>query len=84
MFNVLKFPRKVTFQTEYPDLPLPSPTYLRIHATCVKVAQLSGASEYIDQILRELELADVLTSDGGSAVLLEVVLLHLKPTSVGA
>jgi len=48
-------PEFVTFSS--PDskkLPLPKPAYLHIRATCAKVAHLSGASEYIEKVLRDL------------------------------
>jgi len=36
----------VTFTTpDLVNLPLPSPTYLAIHAACAKVAHLSGATD---------------------------------------
>ncbi|KIJ17841.1 hypothetical protein PAXINDRAFT_111464 [Paxillus involutus ATCC 200175] len=41
---------KPTMTLRSPDLeklPLPSPEYLQIHAACAKVANLSGASNYI-------------------------------------
>lgn len=30
------------------DIPLPNPTYLAIHASCCRVAHLSGAADYLD------------------------------------
>ena len=66
----------VTFKTSDPiKLPLPSPTYLKIHAACARVANLSGAGEYLDRILWDLEYAEVLCDDGSSAELLEHALL---------
>ena len=65
----------VKFATEDPEnLPLPSPEYLKIHAACAKIAHMSGAGEYIDQISRELEETNVLSEDGASAELLEHLL----------
>ncbi|KAJ7066908.1 hypothetical protein B0H15DRAFT_947151 [Mycena belliarum] len=49
---------------------LPSPSLLAIRAACSRVAQMSGAAEQIDQILRDLEDTPVLAEDGGSAHLL--------------
>ena len=40
------FPEYVTFTTERQDLPLPSPKYLEVHATCCRVAHKSGAAAY--------------------------------------
>lgn len=71
--------RTVTFTT--PDsvkLPVPSPEYLAIHATCCKVAYLSGAGEYIERILREMEDTKVLSQDGASAEALQYALLPLS------
>jgi hypothetical protein len=59
------------------ELPLPSPDYLHIHATCAKVANLSGAGDYIDKVLRDLEDIQVLSEDGAFAELLEHALLPL-------
>jgi hypothetical protein len=47
---------EVTFTTTDPELPLPSPHLLALHAACAKVAQLSGASEFID---RDMETISV-------------------------
>ncbi|KAF9230563.1 hypothetical protein BU15DRAFT_91086 [Melanogaster broomeanus] len=69
-------PSTVQFTTPDPEeLPLPSPTYLRIHAACAKVAKLSGAGDYIDKLSRDLEEIRVLSKDGSSAELLEHALL---------
>lgn len=48
----------VTFATPLEDpekLPVPSRTYLEIHAACCRVAILSAASEYIDTIWRDMD-----------------------------
>ncbi|KAF9064412.1 hypothetical protein BDP27DRAFT_1471999, partial [Rhodocollybia butyracea] len=37
------------FATLEPSLSLPDPALLALHATCAKVAHLSGAGEYIDR-----------------------------------
>ncbi|GBE87980.1 hypothetical protein SCP_1202060 [Sparassis crispa] len=57
-------------------LPLPDPRLLSLHATCAKVAHLSGAGEYIDAILRDMEELKLLASDGGSAHVLQDALLQ--------
>jgi hypothetical protein len=67
----------VTFASQE-GLPPPSPDYLRIHASCAKVANLSGAGDYIDKILSDLENIQVLSRDGVSAELLEHALLPLS------
>ncbi|OCH83562.1 hypothetical protein OBBRIDRAFT_697915, partial [Obba rivulosa] len=38
------FDDRVTFKSSAPDLPLPDPELLELHATCCKVAHLSGAT----------------------------------------
>jgi hypothetical protein len=53
---------------------LPNPVYLEIRAACCRVAHLSGASEYIDKLLEDLEDAHVLSEDGPLAQLLSFVL----------
>ncbi|KAF9242093.1 hypothetical protein BU15DRAFT_44401 [Melanogaster broomeanus] len=73
-------PTTVEFTTSDPEeLPLPSPTYLHIHATCAKVAKLSGAGDYIDNLLKDLEEVKVLSKDGASAELLKHALLPFTP-----
>ena len=65
----------VTFTTPNPEtLPVPNPDYLNIHAACARIAHLSGAGEYIDKIMRDIEDTPVLAKDGGSANLLEFAL----------
>ncbi|PPQ65717.1 hypothetical protein CVT26_000334 [Gymnopilus dilepis] len=64
------FSRNIVFTT--PDeerLPLPDPRYLALHAACARVAHLSGAGEYIDEVLRDLETTGVLAPHGSSDVL---------------
>ena len=45
----------ITLTSQHPDLPLPDRTFLAIHAACCKIADLSGASEYIDETQRQDE-----------------------------
>ena len=52
------------------SLPLPDARYLEIHAACCKVAHMSGAAEYLDAIIRDMETMSFLASDGGSAEVL--------------
>ncbi|KAF9048385.1 hypothetical protein BDP27DRAFT_1243265, partial [Rhodocollybia butyracea] len=59
-----------TFATLEPSLSLPDPALLALHATCAKVAHLSGAGEYIDRVQRDLQHLDVLAEDGGSSDIL--------------
>ncbi|KAJ3808095.1 hypothetical protein EV368DRAFT_46300 [Lentinula lateritia] len=56
-----------TFATSEPQLPLPDPALLALHASCAKVAYLSGAGEHIDRVHRDLRRLDVLAEDGGSS-----------------
>ncbi|OBZ65789.1 hypothetical protein A0H81_14339 [Grifola frondosa] len=68
-------PQTVTFTTNDPvKLPLPSPDYLRLHATAARVANLSGAREYIERVFRDMEETFVLENNGSSADLLASVL----------
>jgi hypothetical protein len=61
----------VTFAS--PDLsvvPYTSPELLALHATCAKVAHLSGAGEYIDQFDLDTDDLEVLATDGSSSAIL--------------
>jgi len=62
----LRFNPTVTFSTTT-GLPLPDRRYLRVHAACAKVANMSGAGEFIDRMLRDMEDIRVLAADGSSA-----------------
>jgi len=64
----------IVFKSTHPDLPLPDPVYLRIHAAICRVAHLSGAGEYMDKILEDLEDIRVLSNDGSSAHILSFAL----------
>ncbi|KAI5999985.1 hypothetical protein EDD15DRAFT_2362515 [Pisolithus albus] len=69
-------PEFVTFSTPDPDkYPLPNPTYLAIHATCAKVAHLSGAAEHIEEVFRRMEDTLALAEDGGSSEILYTAIL---------
>ncbi|KAJ8509111.1 hypothetical protein ONZ45_g8672 [Pleurotus djamor] len=67
----------VTFSTTNKDLPLPSAQLLALHAACAKVANLSGAAEYLDDVERRSRELKVLASDGGSAAVLEYAIAGL-------
>ncbi|KAJ8474973.1 hypothetical protein ONZ51_g6871 [Trametes cubensis] len=58
---------KVHFVSHHPDLPVPNPRYLQIHATCCRIAHMSGAADYLDLVLRDIEESKVLAEDGTSA-----------------
>jgi len=64
----------ITFKSAHANLPLPNPTYLRIHAACCKVAHLSGAGEYMRRMSQNLEETRVLREDGSSAHVLSFAL----------
>ncbi|KAF4586503.1 hypothetical protein EYR38_010782 [Pleurotus pulmonarius] len=65
----------VTFTTSDPRrFPLPSPELLALHAACAKVANLSGAAEYLDKVDSDLEELDVLKENGDSSELLDVAI----------
>ena len=55
-------------------LPLPNPAYLRIHAMCCRVANLSGASAYLDDIDKSMRTMECLPSDGSAAHALDYAL----------
>ena len=57
------------------ELPFPSRAYLEIHAASAKIVHMSGATEYMDKILRDMEDIRVLSNDGTSAEVLEYALL---------
>ena len=48
-------------------LALPNSKYLRLHAACCRVADLSGAAEYLAETHRDMEMLAVLETDGSSA-----------------
>ncbi|KAI6125336.1 hypothetical protein EDD16DRAFT_1690905 [Pisolithus croceorrhizus] len=69
-------PRYVSFSTpDAEEYPLPNRTYLAIHATCAKVAHLSGAAEHIEEVLERMEDTRVLAEDGGSSEVLYTAIL---------
>ena len=63
------------------SLPLPDPRYLALHATCARVAHLSGAGEYIETFDRDMETTLVLAKDGTSAKLLAEALSSIYITA---
>ncbi|KAG2008082.1 hypothetical protein CC2G_013552 [Coprinopsis cinerea AmutBmut pab1-1] len=73
--ELLGLPKTVRFESSDPErLPLPNPRCLEIHAACAKVAHLSGAAEYLENVLRDYEETRVLAEDGTSAELLSHLL----------
>lgn len=51
-------------------VPVPNPSYLALHAACAKVVHASGMAKFLDEVIEDLELTPVLSSDGSSAHLL--------------
>ncbi|KAI0283123.1 hypothetical protein BGY98DRAFT_1113126, partial [Russula aff. rugulosa BPL654] len=54
----------ITLTSEHPDLPLPSRTFLAIHAACCRIADFSGATKYIRKTLDDMEDIGVLAKGG--------------------
>ncbi|KAF5374168.1 hypothetical protein D9615_008901 [Tricholomella constricta] len=82
----IKVPKLVNFTssnpTKYPDLP--SPKLLALHAACAKVAHLSGAGEYIDSLIADLDYLDELAFDGSTSAVLNHALMNKAARSIGA
>ena len=56
------------------NAPLPDLHYLALHATCAKVAHLSGAGQHINSVDRDIDTTPVLARDGSSSrVLVEAI-----------
>ncbi|KAG9308858.1 hypothetical protein JVU11DRAFT_11488 [Chiua virens] len=72
-------PMFVEFDSDYMQAPPPDPFLLTLHATCARVAHMSGAAEVFDRVDRDMEESKVLALDGSSSSLL----VHLlSPFSV--
>ncbi|CAE7181947.1 unnamed protein product [Rhizoctonia solani] len=71
-------PATVTLTTNT-GLPLPDRRYLALQAACAKVVCMSGAAEPIDSILRDAEETKVLSQDGSSVSLLDMLLYGHAP-----
>ena len=56
----------ITLTSQHPDLPLPNRTFLAIHAACCRIADLSGATEYIEKTEKDMEDIGVLGKGGSS------------------
>ena len=69
----------VDFTSEFQEAPPPDPRLLALHAICARVAHVSGAAEFFDQLQWNADEMEVLTSDGSSASLLDSL---LSPISV--
>jgi hypothetical protein len=64
-------PDQVTFESCHPELMTPDPGILKLRAVCSEVAHLSGAAEYINQVLDDIDegATSVLADDGSSFAL---------------
>ena len=65
-----------------PDQFLPDPKLLTLHATCAKVAHLSGAAEVLDEWERDLEEKKVLAADGSDMDMFNYALIGLVQVEV--
>ncbi|ESK80651.1 hypothetical protein Moror_15514 [Moniliophthora roreri MCA 2997] len=74
--RVLFVSRPFTVGNETRTLPLPDPQILAIHATCARVAQMSGAAKYMIECDWVLDDSTVLAADGSSAAFLNQLLLR--------
>ncbi|OCH93821.1 hypothetical protein OBBRIDRAFT_724074, partial [Obba rivulosa] len=80
-----QFPKKITFNSnafvdektgEKCQFPIPDRKLLALHSgSCARVFHLSGAAEYVQKVLRDIEETKILASDDGSADLLHNALL---------
>ncbi|KAF9490002.1 hypothetical protein BDN71DRAFT_1455270 [Pleurotus eryngii] len=72
-------PDMVAFSTPDPEhLPVPSPHLLSLHAACAKVANLSGAGAYLEELDHGVEAAGVLKGDGSLADILHHAIARLQ------
>lgn len=69
-------PDTVTF-TKHADFDLPDPRYLKMHAACCRVAHMSGAAGYLNDIMDDLDegRTKVLSEDGSGGRILDFALL---------
>ncbi|KAF8551727.1 hypothetical protein OG21DRAFT_1466832 [Imleria badia] len=58
-----------TMTTTDSDLPRPSPDYLRLHASCARIANLSGATRYVESLYSDLDDQDVLENNESSVMM---------------
>ncbi|KAA8912884.1 hypothetical protein FN846DRAFT_772846, partial [Sphaerosporella brunnea] len=63
-------PGEITFKNHDPNKPhsLPSAALLEVHAACCKILNASGAGEYLEKLLRDLDEIDVLAEDGSTGL----------------
>lgn len=53
---------------------IPDRRLLALHAACARVAHMSGAAEFLDQLFWDAEESRVLLSDGSSVTMLSALL----------
>ncbi|KAF9646090.1 hypothetical protein BDM02DRAFT_3100445 [Thelephora ganbajun] len=63
-------PLTVEFRSDLQGAPPPDPQLLALHATCARVAHMSGATEFFGRLEWEAEETNILAPDGSSAHLL--------------
>jgi hypothetical protein len=70
-------PSTVTFISSDDKFDLPDPRYIKMHAACCRVAHMSGAAGYMDDIMDDLDQGrtQVLSEDGSGGILLDFALL---------
>ncbi|KAG9005370.1 hypothetical protein FRB94_001594 [Tulasnella sp. JGI-2019a] len=71
-------PPIVTFTSTDPKLPVPNACFLKLHAAWAKIAGLSGASQYVERTLHDMEEMKVLAGDGTSADVLGFALARIQ------
>jgi hypothetical protein len=76
----------VEFDSKLKGVLLPDPFLLALHAMCARVAHMSGAAEFFDQVEWDAEETRVLALDGSSSTLLDHLLTPFAviPERVGA
>ena len=73
----------VRFSTPGPiHLPVSACDLLALHTTCCKIAHLSDAAEYIDEIYRDADELGVLSSNGTSGDILSYMLFQNCGTQI--
>jgi len=75
--HVVGAPLFVEFTSQFENAPPPDPLLLALHATCARVAQMSGAAEHFDKLESDEEEIKVLARDGSNAALLSHLLSPL-------
>ena len=61
-----------------PEVKMPSKRYLKLHASCARIAHLSGAANIVEKWDRESDESHVLASDGSQVHVLEYALMGIQ------